>query len=131
MSNDYTEHGEELEADEPTPLLRRTRYVAWLLLAGMWVITVAAFVSYDPADAPGHTIAPANDPPANWVGAAGAILAHELYLMFGPGVWIAVAGAGVYMAARAIGHADSAARRRRHRDDGRDEFADRAVAARR
>ena len=37
MSNDYTEHGEELEADEPTPLLRRTRYVAWLLLAGMWV----------------------------------------------------------------------------------------------
>jgi S-DNA-T family DNA segregation ATPase FtsK/SpoIIIE len=103
MSNDYTKHGEELEADEPTPLLQRTRYVAWLLLAGMWVITVAAFVSYDPADAPGHTIAPANDPAANWVGAAGAILAHELYLMFGPGVWIAVVGAGVYMAARAIG----------------------------
>ena len=50
MSNDYTEHGEELEADEPTPLLRRTRYVAWLLLAGSGVFLAAViYLALPPA----------------------------------------------------------------------------------
>ena len=68
------------------------RYLAWSLGFGVWLLLAASLASYDPADWPGHTIAPYNNSPQNWVGRFGAFISHKLYLMVGPGIWIAIAG---------------------------------------
>ncbi|MCE9590979.1 MAG: DNA translocase FtsK 4TM domain-containing protein [Planctomycetes bacterium] len=68
------------------------RFIGWLVLAAAWVMIVLALASYDPADWPGHAIAPHNANPANWIGPVGAVIAHQAYLMVGPGIWIFMAG---------------------------------------
>ena len=72
----------------------RTLYkpIAWAVLAGLWLLVAAALISYDPADAPGHSVAPANAKANNLVGQLGANIAYQTYLMLGPGVWVAVTG---------------------------------------
>lgn len=62
--------------------------LGWTFAAGLWLLTVAALVSYDAADRPGHSIAPHNVHVQNWVGRFGAIISHEAYLMIGPGIWL-------------------------------------------
>ncbi len=79
------------------------RGLGWVLLAGGWVLLGASLFSYDPADWPGHRVAPHNVDTQNWVGPMGAFVAHKLYLMVGPGVWIAVAGGTVFLIASGIG----------------------------
>ena len=68
------------------------RDLLWVVAAGVWMLVSAAMLSYDPADWPGHMVALYNDPPHNWVGIVGAVAAHKIYLMLGPGAWIMVAG---------------------------------------
>ena len=67
-------------------------YLLWAVLAGGWLMTAAALVSYDSADWPGRFVAPHNIQPVNWVGRAGALAADELYMMVGPGIWVLMAG---------------------------------------
>ena len=82
---------------------KRLRWSAWAVLAGAWLLLVASLASYDPGDWPGHAAAPYNEPLQNWVGIVGAWLAHKLYLMIGPGVWMIVAGFAAYLVTTAVG----------------------------
>jgi S-DNA-T family DNA segregation ATPase FtsK/SpoIIIE len=68
-------------------------HLAWALLAGVWLMLAAALISHHPADFPGHQVWPINERPANWIGKFGAIISYKLYLMIGPGVWVAMAAA--------------------------------------
>ncbi|MEX0777787.1 MAG: DNA translocase FtsK 4TM domain-containing protein [Phycisphaeraceae bacterium] len=76
-------------------------YILWAVLAGTWILAVVSLASYDPTDWPGHAAVPHNARPANWAGLVGAMIAHHLYLMIGPGIWIAVTGWLVFMVATA------------------------------
>jgi len=69
----------------------------WLIALVAWGLVFAALVSFDPADAPGHAVAPTNASPANWIGPAGALLAHELYFALGIGVWFPVVASAVML----------------------------------
>ncbi len=77
------------------------RYLAWALLAGGWLLATASLASYDPADWPGHAVAPHNLKTLNWVGPIGALIAHKLYLMAGPGIWVAMTGWLIFLVAKA------------------------------
>ncbi len=81
----------------------RGKGIAWALLAGAGLLLVASLASYDPADWPGHSVAPYNETPSNLVGKVGAVIAHKTYLMFGPGVWVGLVGIGAYLLATAQG----------------------------
>ncbi len=78
-------------------------YLAWIAGAGVWFLLGAALFSYDPADWPGHAVAPYHAYTQNWIGRVGAYVSHEIYLMLGPGVWVAMAGGLVYLVATASG----------------------------
>jgi len=79
------------------------RYLGWALGVGVWLLLACALASYDPADWPGHSIAPHNASPQNWIGYVGAYVSHKLYLMIGPGVWVAVAGGIAFFLVTAMG----------------------------
>ncbi len=81
------------------------RIVAWVVATGSWLLVTAALLSYDPADAPSYTHGVVNDPPRNWVGQAGAVLAHKAYGVIGPGVWLGVIGVAAWLVLTAIGRA--------------------------
>lgn len=68
------------------------RFMAWAFIAGLWLLLAAALASYDPADYPSHQTFPANGSAVNWTGPIGAVVAYQLYLMIGPGVWVLMAG---------------------------------------
>lgn len=72
----------------------------WLVICGVWLLTVLALASYDPADPPGHAVAPLNEVPRNLVGPVGAQIAHRAYLLIGPGVWIFLTGMGTALGAK-------------------------------
>jgi len=80
-----------------TQALAAYRGVGWAVLAGIWLLIVAALVSYHPDDAPNHAVGVAADPVHNWVGVVGAALAYELYFVLGVGVWAMVIGLAVYL----------------------------------
>lgn len=84
---------------EPATLIRG---LVWIVLFGAWLLVMAALASYDAADWPGHAVAPHNAIPHNWVGRMGALIAHELYLMIGPGIWIMIAGGFAFFVATAM-----------------------------
>ncbi len=77
-------------------------YVLWSVVIGFWGLLAVALLTYHPADWPGYAVAPMNGQPHNWAGRAGAVLAHHAYLMFGPGVWIALSGALAFIVATLI-----------------------------
>ena len=80
-----------------TQALAAYRGVGWAVLAGVWLLIVAALISYHPDDAPNHAIGVAADPVHNWVGVVGAALAYELFFVLGIGVWAMVIGLAVYL----------------------------------
>ncbi|MGB0768063.1 MAG: DNA translocase FtsK 4TM domain-containing protein, partial [Phycisphaeraceae bacterium] len=90
-----------------TQALAAYRGVGWAVLAGVWLMIVAALFSYHPDDAPNHAVGVAADPVHNWVGVVGAALAYELYFVLGVGVWAAVIGLAVYLYRSATGRATS------------------------
>lgn len=77
--------------------------IAWVFLLCVVVFTVLSLVSYDPADAPTHSVCPPNEHAANWCGPAGAVAAYHLYNLFGAGIWLGLALSAVYLAATASG----------------------------
>ncbi len=77
-------------------------YIVWAALAGAWVLAVLSLASYDVADWPGYAVTPLNAQPANWAGRVGAVIAHQSYLMIGPGVWILLAGWLAFMVGVAV-----------------------------
>ncbi|BAM04575.1 FtsK/SpoIIIE family DNA translocase [Phycisphaera mikurensis] len=77
--------------------------VCWSVAALAWVLAGLALGSHDPADAPAHALGVTNVQPNNWVGAAGAAFSHRAVLVLGPGVWVAYAAAGLWLAATAAG----------------------------
>ncbi len=79
------------------------KFLAWAVAAGVWALLVCALVSFDPADPPGHSVAPLNTEVQNWVGRFGAVVAYKSYLMIGPGVWIAMIGWAVILALTLVG----------------------------
>ena len=87
------------KTDNPsaTQALAAYRGVGWAVLAGLWLMLVAALVSFHPDDAPSHAVGVAADPVHNWVGVVGAALAYELYSVLGFGVWALVIGMAVYL----------------------------------
>lgn len=92
---EYVDEDEELE---PATI---GRVISWIVVAGLWLLLVAALASYSPADPPGHSVAPLNHTPANWAGGVGAGIAHHVYLMIGPGIWIGVIGVAAWLVAAA------------------------------
>ncbi|MDX2115578.1 MAG: DNA translocase FtsK [Planctomycetota bacterium] len=82
--------------------------IAWLAFAMAWAFLAVSLVSYHPADPPAANVAPHNNPPMNWCGLVGAILAHLAYSAMGWGAYVVMALAllalGVVGAGRAISH---------------------------
>jgi S-DNA-T family DNA segregation ATPase FtsK/SpoIIIE len=93
-----TKGEESASAARPTLL-----YIGWAVLAGAWMLLLAAMISYDAADPPNPAIYPHNTPPRNWVGAFGGLLAYKAYAVIGPGVWVALGGAAFYLGAVVLG----------------------------
>ena len=90
--------------DTDPPAHRHALRQAGLLVAlGLWLLVLASLVSYDPADAPSHTVGVPNADPANWIGPLGAAVAHEAFLVVGPGVWVLMLGVGAYFASTLAG----------------------------
>ena len=90
------------QAGEFVPPRQMWQYLAWLALAAGWLMSAAALLSYDPSDWPSPFVAPHNEPATNWAGQVGAWVAHELYSMIGPGVWLMMAGGLALMVALAL-----------------------------
>lgn len=82
--------------------------VLWVVSAGAWGFALLSMLSFDTADWPSHVVAVHRDPPFNFGGRAGAVLAYQLHLMFGVSSWLLVAGVGgalgVIAAGRPLGH---------------------------
>jgi S-DNA-T family DNA segregation ATPase FtsK/SpoIIIE len=89
----------------PAPL---TRKIGWIAAFAAWVLVALALASFDAADAPSRTVASWNQPPANLMGAVGALVALTVYEAFGFGAWIPMLLGGVALWAtfsgRAISH---------------------------
>ncbi len=79
--------------------------IAWALAAGLWLLIAASMASYSPADPPAHAFGVPNEAIHNWVGKAGALVAHKINLMVGPGAWVALIGTAVMLALAGIGRA--------------------------
>lgn len=91
------------EVPSATAALAAYRGIGWAVVLGLWLLMVAALVSYSPADAPNHAVGMPNRPVHNWVGAVGATLSYRMYLMLGPGVWAVVLGVATYLYLTATG----------------------------
>ena len=79
--------------------------IAWAVAAGLWLLVAAAMASYHPADPPAHAYGVPNEAIHNWIGKAGALVAHKVNLMVGPGAWVALLGAGVMLVLTGMGRA--------------------------
>jgi S-DNA-T family DNA segregation ATPase FtsK/SpoIIIE len=82
---------------------RATWSLIWAAAAAIWLLLVAALVSYDPADWPNHAVAEHHVQPFNWCGRIGAMVAYQAYHMLGPGVWLMIAGAAAWLVVAARG----------------------------
>jgi S-DNA-T family DNA segregation ATPase FtsK/SpoIIIE len=74
------------------------RRLLWCVGLAAWAAVFAALVSFDPADAPGHGVAPINAAITNWMGPAGAWIAYQTVTMIGSGIWILLVSAAAYLA---------------------------------
>ena len=71
--------------------------LGWLLGGALWLFVLAAMLSFNRFDGPGHAAAPLNDPVQNWCGPVGAWLAYQLFTMFGIGAWVLLGTAGLWL----------------------------------
>jgi S-DNA-T family DNA segregation ATPase FtsK/SpoIIIE len=88
----------------PAPL---TRKIGWIAAFAAWVLVALALASFDAADAPSRTVAAWNQPPANLMGAVGALVALTVYEAFGFGAWIPMLLGGIALWATFTGRAIS------------------------
>jgi len=77
--------------------------LVWAVLLSLTALAAASLATYDPADPPGHTVAPHNEQIQNAVGLVGAHFAHHAYLTVGVGVWVVLAGVAVWLGFKAFG----------------------------
>lgn len=78
--------------------------ILWAIVAGLWLLMAASLASYHPADPPAaHAYGVHNVVIHNWVGKVGALISHKVYLMVGPGAWVALIGVGVMLVLTGIG----------------------------
>jgi len=66
------------------------------------LILLCSCVSFDIGDWPSRFAYPHNDPPANWCGSMGAFCAYYLMYYVGPGVFVILASAVCFLAAKLI-----------------------------
>ncbi|MFO0873081.1 MAG: DNA translocase FtsK [Phycisphaerales bacterium] len=93
------------ETPPPASPLRRA---IWVVALCAWGFALLSMISFDAADWPSHVVAVHPEPPTNFGGRAGAMLAYRLLLVFGSGAWVLVVAGGaalvVSATGRAIGH---------------------------
>ncbi|UCD48689.1 MAG: DNA translocase FtsK 4TM domain-containing protein [Phycisphaerales bacterium] len=70
------------------------------LTVGLCLVMFLSCLSFDIGDEPSRFVHPANDPPMNWCGSVGAFAAYYLLYYIGPGVFIVLGWAILYMLAR-------------------------------
>ena len=70
------------------------------LAVGLCLVMFLSCLSFDIGDQPSTFVHPANDPPANWCGSVGAFAAYYLLYYIGPGVFVVLGWAILYMVAR-------------------------------
>ena len=70
------------------------------LAVGLFVLMFLSCLSFDIGDPPSTFVHPANDPPRNWCGSVGAFAAYYLLYYIGPGVFVVLGWAILYMVAR-------------------------------
>jgi DNA segregation ATPase FtsK/SpoIIIE, S-DNA-T family len=73
-------------------VLRSAPIIAFALAIVFLALSLAG---YDPADPPGWSASPLNQPPANPCGPVGAFLAHVLFTLFGWASWLILLGLAV------------------------------------
>ncbi len=79
------------------------RGIAWMALAALVVFVAASLWSFSPADWPSHAVSVYNDPPANWCGQIGAVVAYWSYQTLGHGLWAGLALILTYLGLTAWG----------------------------
>ena len=79
------------------------RRAAWLVAALTWVALFAALASFSRSDWPSEMVAYHRSPPANLLGTPGALLAYQLYCVFGPGIWVPMIAAAWMLSVTASG----------------------------
>ncbi len=80
-------------AAEPSVAAR----LVWVLALALWGTCVAALVSFDPADPPGHSVAVLNSDVGNLIGPVGAWFAYQSFLMLGIGAWVLAVSFGAFL----------------------------------
>ncbi len=84
------------------PQRQQGRLLVNVILIGMWLLLLAAMVSYSPTDSPNDAVWSAHHQPANWAGSIGAFVAHKIFRMLGSGAWIGMAGLLAWLASEII-----------------------------
>ena len=69
---------------------------------GVCLVLLASCVSFNIGDRPSTFSYPANDPPMNWCGSAGAFAAYYLLYYIGPGAFVLLGSLAFYMLARLV-----------------------------
>jgi len=80
------------------------RGVGWIALSALVVFIGASLLSFSPADWPSRAVSRYNDPPANWCGQIGAVVAYWSYQTLGHGLWVGLAMVLAYLGISAWGH---------------------------
>ena len=79
------------------------KHFCWIACLLIWVLLLTSLLSYHPGDWPSHHVSPHNAPIENWVGKFGAVVSAKIYLMFGPGIWMIMAGMCAALITTALG----------------------------
>lgn len=76
----------------------------WVLALAAWAFLATSLLSFSPADRPGSSVWPHNDPAANWCGQVGAVTAHHTLKVLGIGVIVPMlfGAAGLIMTAARV-----------------------------
>ncbi len=85
-----------------TPISRQSKagvgtYLAWVFQLIAFLFLLAACISFSPADWPGVSQVPHNDPSMNWCGPLGAVPAYWLFSTFGWATWALLALWGLHL----------------------------------
>ena len=69
------------------------------ILTALLLVLLCSCISFDIGDWPSSYVYPHNDPVENWCGSAGAFCSYYLFYYLGPGVFVLLTAAGIYLVA--------------------------------